>query len=237
MAVALGPPRAGRAPGRAGNARGGAGECRAGGRHPRPEPIDGPRPGCRQEHPARRAEAGVARPSRRQRPTRRLVDLPHRAYERAETDHVAVRVHDRSLVLAPLGVLGRVDVKAGGTPLLGKRVSVLDEEVGGGGLVVADRDAEMELDPVASGEAVATTRVAAGGEAHALVVGQGDVEVADGEDRCDPFQAAHIAHPANASRSAPPPYAGSIPKRLISPRSSPGLGGSPRFHISWRAAK
>ena len=88
---------------------------------------------------------------------------------RAETDDVAIRVDEDSFVLPPFGVLRSVHRAAPRCPRGCHAVGIVDEQVGSDGPAIAVRfDAEVDLDPVPGGEAVATTVVRPNREAKAL---------------------------------------------------------------------
>jgi hypothetical protein len=58
-------------------------------------------------------------------------------------------------MLTPLGVLGPMNIHAGGVPYLGELVGILDPEVRRAGPAVAVwHDAEMDLYSIAGGESV-----------------------------------------------------------------------------------
>jgi len=114
---------------------------------------------------------------------------------RTEADRIAVGINVNALVLAPRGVLRLVDSDTGRAPLGGQRVGVIDPKV-------CRRlhyrpagtwHAQMDLNAVAGGKAVAPSLVQSSLEAEQLVVGQRCINVGDGKDGRNSPRASHGA--------------------------------------------
>jgi hypothetical protein len=113
---------------------------------------------------------------------------------RAETDDVPVGIDEHALMLAPWSVLGNSNLDPCRGPCHSQLVGVFNEEVRRRGSRSSARRyyTKMNLDTVPSGEAVPTLLVSSGREAKSVVVLEGDAEVADGKNRGNPFQLAHV---------------------------------------------
>jgi hypothetical protein len=82
-------------------------------------------------------------------------------------------------MLSPLRVFRQVDLDPSSEPAGGKLVGVLDEEVRPTGpVMLGGYDAQVDLDAIARGEAVATARIRSGGESKPVIMRQRPIEVA-----------------------------------------------------------
>jgi len=110
-----------------------------------------------------------------------------RTHRRSEPNHVAVRIDEHALVLAPLGVLREPHIASGRKPSLGQCVGILDEQVGGRPPVYSRIEvrlhAEMNLRAIKGDEAVPAAVPVADIETKPAVVGKGSNQAANWKDR------------------------------------------------------
>lgn len=94
---------------------------------------------------------------------------------RAKSENISVEVDECSLVLAPFGVFGRMELGSNGPPCLGERIGIVNPQIG---RVLrtcradVQHDSEMNLDAVTSHESVPTTFVLPNVETESFIVRQ-----------------------------------------------------------------
>ena len=126
---------------------------------------------------------GGAKPSGRPRPV--LWDMPSDDC-RAESENVPVWIYVSTLVPVPIRVLRHVDRRSRCSPLIGKRVGIVNKEVDRvssarrGELF---RNSEVDFDAVTLREPVARVQILPSRKSEPLVVIKRSVEVANGKDR------------------------------------------------------
>src|SRR5664280_615178 len=100
-------------------------------------------------------------------------------HRRSESDHVAIWVDVRALMLAPVSVFWQADIRPCGLPRPREFIGILDKEICRGARIGSVHKSKMNLDTVQGGIAVPATFVLPCREAKSLVMRKRGVEVTD----------------------------------------------------------
>jgi len=112
-------------------------------------------------------------------------------HRRSESDHVAIWVDVRALMLAPVSVFWQADLRPCGLPRPREFIGILDKEICRGARIGSVHKSKMNLDTVQGGIAVPATFVLPCREAKSLVMRKRGVEVTDWKDRRYSLRGAH----------------------------------------------